>query len=84
MLVRNMLNYIIFGSLGLLLVSIVILCAFHIRLVRIVYAVRRNTVVDIKPTAEQIEYLTEQRDSHHWSHPKYKAYNDRLRQLGVA
>jgi len=71
-------------SVGVLATAIVLLYFIVFRLQRILYAVRSNVGADIKPTAETIEYLTEQRDKHHWSHPKYKAYNDRLKQLGVA
>ena len=71
-------------SVGVLFTLLVVLFFIVFRLQRILYAVRSNVGADIKPTAEQIEYLIEQRDKHHWSHPKYKAYNDRLLTLGVA
>ena len=70
-------------SVGVLYIAVIILLWYYMRVARIISAVRQNVhIVDTPRTPEMIKYLTEQRNKHHWSHPKYKAYNDRLKEIG--
>jgi len=70
-------------SIGVLYIAVIALLWYYIRVARIISAVRKNVhIVETPRTPEMVNYLIQQRDKHHWSHPKYKAYNDRLIEIG--
>jgi len=75
---------LVFLLIAAIIGYIVVLTWYVCRQRKILNCMKSNlNLKEIDATPELVDYTREQRDKHHWSHPKYKAYNDRLRELGA-